>query len=403
MSEFDHFFKSLIDSGWSGSISEAGLGVPIQSALLEYPGASRVLQIGLCPYSKNFQGDSIKSGAIRAASREGVKYRAEQQLAQIEALNENGHVFAVATSCVHANPGIPGESHGWVYLIKSYPGLDRVRKHLCMHFWISKGHGATGWHQQDRAAIIEQSMHAMVWFLKSALLGETWEAPTYPLQGPLYIDVVDGPGVSFATQLSLLTPSNPIVFDAKGMARPAEIIRKYGRIYRGSFNPPTKAHEYVGHGSIFEICGQNVWGKTASAADIEHRVAMLRLFGAPVMVSADPYFADFHGMLVRRELSRDPITYVVGSDVLNAIVDPKNIRGDNFLDPLFKPHAKFEVHLREGIAISSSPFFDEMDITILTDSTVAEYSSTKARNGDKTLLSDAVAKYVEQNGLYAKA
>ncbi len=395
----ESIWQSLIESKWSGGVSEAGLGVPIQSKILEIPGASGVLKIGLCPYSKDFQGDLIKSGSIRSVSMEGVRYRAEELMKQLKPSAVGPPLFAIATSVVYTGPDVEiGESHGWVYLIKNSNGGS---SHFSMHFWMHK----SGLRIADRKGAIEAYTEAVEWFLNSALMGRPWSSPNYPLQGPVYVDVVNGPGVDFNIQMGLLTEVNPICFDSNGqMVRPADLIRKYGRIYRGSFNPPTKAHEKVGRGSIYEICGKNVWGKSASDQDIKHRIEMLRLIGANVMISAEPFFADLNSSLHMRGISKDPITYIVGSDVMNAIVDPKNIRWDGFLDPLLHPNAKFEVHLRSGMDLvfdkTKAPITEKMDIRIVKDIGVSSIASTQARNGDMSALSKPVADYIKKHKLY---
>lgn len=397
----DAFFRGLISSGWRGVVSEAGLGVPFVDGLMRYEegGASKVLVRGACPYAREVQ-PKIEA---RSVSREMAEAQARINLDYMRELLGPGKLFSLAVTGAYKGLHEHGDTHGWAVVIESHGTHMNPNIHAA-HFWVPKGSC------QTRSQAIDAAGYATL-----ALMGPLSDIGTpdayFRAASPAVFDVFDR--FELAEHADLCAQDNPLVHvPGPGFVRARDWIRRPGlRIFRGSFNPPQRMHELMGRGALWALDFENARKQVVKPADMAHRVWMANLLSAPVLLTRGlPRFRDLHAALLAWGAER-PIRYVVGSDTLAAVVDPKYVEGPQYLDPLRGGSAVFECYRREdekvdcdkvvstakahGLVVEQNPIADVEYFSM-------KVSSTEARNGNRLMLHPDVAEYVEAKGLYGR-
>lgn len=272
----DQIIAEIHKSPWKGVISETGLGVPVQHMLTQVAGASSTIYIGTMPYDKMFQ---VSAG--RAVSQLMAIETARTNWSKLsEKVKDTTNLFSLAITGAHKTADELGATHAWV-------ALCTANGESYMHFSIPKG--------VSRKDAIDRAGEAVIRFLYSSLVSpHTMEG--YVSHG-VNVDVVNDPKMSMRAHLGLLTPNNPLLFHRGKFQRAASYIREYKKIYRGTFYPPTKAHEEIGKGALFEISSVNARKQRVDREQLMHSISILDALGIPVLITEIPLFIDFHHLL----------------------------------------------------------------------------------------------------------
>jgi nicotinic acid mononucleotide adenylyltransferase len=327
--DLTEFFYHLNSSPWKIAVSETGLGVPFTHWMTSIAGASKTLVYSECPYAKDLQPD-IGKGSI---TREMVGAMADHLWEKCEEFHSE-HFATVAITGAHKKSNEAGETHAWICL--------RVgeQKHF-MHFKLPKEHG--------REAALAVAARLTAWMLDGILLKplplDKWCAYLPEIKPPIAIDVLPSDVIVVSKVLEYCTPDNPLIYHDGMFQRATSYLRRENlRVYRGSFNPPTLAHQAMGEGSLFELSLTNVRKEEVDLADITMRLFMLDRLGIPVLITKGlGYFVELHKKLLQYQYATSTIEYVVGGDTFRDIVNPDYIPELDFLKPL-REQAKFWVY-----------------------------------------------------------
>jgi hypothetical protein len=394
----ESFIDLMNKSPWFGTIIEVGMGIPFQYSFMNVPGASNTIFETKSPYAKEAQN----LNRIRSVSIDGVRSFASREIQSLKTNLNRDNLFSLAISASHKSPNEYGESHIWACISVLQNGMHRES---FMHISLDKDT------YSDRKLAGEQYVYILSHFVLNALNISpiSWEQivddyKTNGLGKTFRIDVVCGKEFSMADKLKLVMDYNPIIFDKGNLVRIEDVFRKNNVIYRGSFNPPTNAHLIIGGDSIFEISIGSAWKPTINEQDIIHRVNMLSLSDKTVMVSGrHGLFIDFHNML--QVIAPGNYEYIIGIDTFNAVTNPKYIPNEDSLrDFEYGRTGKFLVNRRDGFVINKNKYEEMINYSDHYNIDCAEYdytsSSTRVRNGELNLCSEAVASYIASNNLY---
>lgn len=413
------FCRELNSSPWMGSVCEVGIGLPFQAQFVNEPGASRTILFTHCPYSKAFQPNDIR----RSVSHEmAVRYAWTDfdKLCYNEGTQDD-HLFSIATSAAHKTMGERGESHGWTSVVarasskaeaKSYSIHWRLKKSWMKRKYIK--HEFVG-HEELPVGRAYGGAHVaslIRWFLNKVLLNkwETWEEAIaelpYDPDGILQVDIIRAPSITMEEHLLLAKENVPLVYHHGEFKRPVDYIRQYNRIYRGSFNPPTKSHVAIGEGSMFEVSLDNARKGRVTYKELTHRIRMVDTCERPVLITTGyPLFVELQNML--KQYGANSVEYPVGVDTFNAIVDEKYIPEgglesgffDDFLAENDMQTARFLVFARGDLALTENKYSEAIDHRDLPCEGT-DVSSTAVRNGNLSYVSKRVARYIKANNLY---
>lgn len=409
--------RDLNLSPWKGSICEIGVGVPFQSSYLQYPGASKTVLFTHSPYHKDFQNTGFRSVSVDATN----KLALQDFHKSAEILKSQNNLFAIVASGAHKTSTESGQSHGWVTVV--YRESEQSPLWTSHFHWSAKkslepnsvNHlgqvNKTG--EITRINLGEELQLCMAWFLKKVLMQSerAWDdaiKELHTLQALLdnivSVDIIYDRNITVKQHLHLVTQDTPLIYHNGCFHRSADYIRKYSRCYRGSFNPPTLAHQEIGEGSMFEISLDNARKGRATFADMVHRLKMIDLIGRPILVTTGlPLFVDLHRTLLAYDAKC--MEYLVGIDTFNAIVDEKYIDTSNsnfFIDfekSNLNQSAKFLVLPRDGYQVIQNSYSDKIDWVML-DCQYKNISSTEVRAGNLSYVSELVRHYIEDYNLY---
>lgn len=384
------FAEKLNDSPWKGSICEVGMGVPFQYEYLNIPGASKTILFTRSPYNQQFQ--SISKG-IRSVSEGAVIELMHQDMDVINNHDIHENIFSLAISAVHSPKGQIGETHGWMALGYIKGGFQKTT----LHFTVNKSSSLNSSRKGAGSQYNTVAQYLIEHLLLSNNLDNLSDVNKFD---QFKVDVINNDTITIQQHLKLLTNTNPLIYHRGRFQRVVDYIRKYNRIYRGSFNPPTKAHEQIGKDCLFEICIDNTRKDSLSTDDISNRIKMLDSLDIPVMITKGvPYFSNLQDMIVS-EFGRSKNTYVVGLDTFNAIIGYKYY--DEKRDSVLISDVNFEVHKRKDEDIIENEYSKKLNFSLIeADMKISLISSSEIRNsGNYTEVSEPVKTYIEKNKLY---
>lgn len=399
------FCPALNESEWKGSLCEVGMGVPFQSQFFAESGASNTILFAHSPYNKAFQ----PMGPTRSVSEHMSVALANNDMFKLWRLPLKGNLFSLAVTASHKRADERGDSHGWVSVST---WKDDVMETHSFHFKIRKEYQVE-YGKEVKVNPVSRSFAGALyawkirWFLSMVLLKkwDTWGEAIDNMPRATYdtisIDVIRSPSITIEEHLKLAKQGTPLVFEKGKFQRPEDSLRKMNRIYRGSFNPPTKSHSSVGDGALFEIDISNARKGKISYEDLAHRIRMVDLTGNPTLINSGcPLFIELHRSL--RERGLEDLEYLVGVDTFNDIVNKKYIPYEGFLEPFYKGGSgKLIVVPREGVEIrKDNEFFGLLNWCWFDQEYIDGCSSTSVREGDLDQVSDRVADYIRENNLY---
>jgi nicotinic acid mononucleotide adenylyltransferase len=376
------------------------MGVPFQSQFLSQSGASSTILFTHSPYHRSMQPECDRAVSAEMA----LKLSAKDLFVEIED-DDVLDRFAIAVTASHKSADERGDSHGWIAVSThgKHEGDHLLHFNLKKQYYIKVG-------DETKKKIINRGYAGAVyayllkWFLDKILLNkwETWQEAIENMPSTtgdvISIDVISSPEMTIEDHLLLASEKNPLIFHNGSFRRVADYLRKHNRIVRGSFNPPTKYHEAIGEDALFETDISNARKGRISLTDLAHRLSMLSLTGRPVMINCGfPLFADLHRSL--RERGLQGLEYVVGSDTFNDIANPKYIPYDGFLEPFYiGGSGKLLVAIRGDVV--DNEYSVKLNFETIEVDVPMGCSSTKAREGDLSWVSDNIAEYIKENNLY---
>lgn len=425
------FYEDLIQSGWYGWINEVGLGVPLASEIYKHKGASNLIHKTMSTYAA--ESRHIKT-IVHWVSEQAVILESKalfEKLQKEAPVSRHKKLFAYSASGAYKETDERGETHMWCALtyishVNRF-GEPRLQTDT-FHAWIPKRNPI------ERAHAFKLMLDAHEWFLKGVLLDKKLTNPGYPLQSPVFIDAVNSPLYPLEQAVDLVAGPNVCIFRPEHgdvvmcrshdtvRAKPAPFLHNSSvlgqsqplRIYRGSFNPFHKGHEALaGPGlgwspmpmhPILEISLQNYWGKPVEMTDIAHRVRMLCGMGYTVMISRCITFDCLTEIL--HYLGSGNIEYLVGAEVFNAILNPKDG---------FDPRSITNIKYGSGVKFIVSERRCKIDVPddnkklvdyfimpeMPIDKLVGTLSSTQVRDAkDLHAVPSSVEAYIKEHHLY---
>ena len=379
------FCEDLNSSPWKGAISEVGIGLQFSAGYLKYPGASKTILKVTCDYA----GKSVVPG-VRAVSLENARREAKDNW--ILSLPDNGtddssHRFGLAITAAHYEDR---PSHGWVYIATD-------KWDACMHFSIDTS--------PNRGWVAERMSERVQWFMNACMLSnESWVTHIADIGDSLEthnIDVLYGPGLSDVERLLLLRPGNPLTYVDGKFQRVVDVVRKYGNIYAGAFNPPTRRHLSVDD-CLFEISQRHHYKGGVHLESLLHRMRMFSAARRPVLITQAPRFVDKYEALTKAGQS-DGMSFVVGADAWNATIAAHQYPSDVWLSEKM-PHASFQIMDRPGIEVQQNTVSSHVPHCMMVtremhcSSTNVRDSADPAGHEDLTV---EVSEYVRNHSLYS--
>jgi len=304
-------------------------------------------------------------------------------------MDEPNDFFGLAITGAHY-PNRP--SNVWVYLATS-------KWNAHMHFEVAAS--------EDRSWAGSIVNDRVKWFMNACLLSTvSWRQHIEEIGDSLEthnIDVLYAPGVSDAERLLLLRPNNPLAFRNGKFQRVIDVIRGYGHIYPGAFNPPTKEH-LSNRGSLFEISQEHYYKGGLSIGDMIHRMRMLDLEDKAVLLTQAPRFVDKYKVLKER-LPRKQFTFLLGMDAWSATIAHHQYPSETWLSEQM-PAVAFEIMPRPGHVLYENGVSKHLPHRVL-DGDGSAINSSAVRESDNPseheYLTPAISEYVAAQGLYSES
>lgn len=420
------FAAELNDSPWMGTVYEAGFGIPFQYHYLNIPGASRTILQTKCDYNKAFQPVLVsESGKFqRSVSHQMVTELTKQATTHAystlvkdidrdhagnSGLTFLPPIFALAVSGAQSGIDARGASHGWVSLSTFEDGtFSSYAFHFFNHkqtkTWVEDEDwfpvaydagmppdGHWEYHDVTRSEAGDELVRFIQWFMEKVLLGkyDSWgEAiKSMPKSDIIRINVIRADDISIEEHLGLCSADTPLVYDGGEFKRPVDYLRKYSKIYRGSFNPITLTHDIVGDGALFEIALNNIRKARVSESDIAMRLSEVTACGHPVLITDDlPAFVQLDELLTSR--GGKSFEYIVGMDTFNAIVSDKYNPYPNYLSRfhLEGGRSMFIVVPRDDIVLTGNERTSAVNWVFFGEEYDPTISSTRVRAGELDLV-----------------
>ncbi|NBO22238.1 hypothetical protein EBU94_02695, partial [bacterium] len=309
-----------------GYVVETGAGSAISNHLLSFPGASKTIEACYTPYSKEHVESVLNKdlSKIRAISMEyssalsQIPFMGSRANQLLEKHKENFFVLSSSFQ-ISSTPNV--SSHGWMSIKGNFyhftlPALLHDMNVLEYRLKMNSLVGEIG------ASVIH---HNMV------------EEKSLP-----YLDVCIENGKHKRLNLlkSIAETENDlaVVFYPNGETDRLETICRSSEnivIFKGSFNPPHKAHidmvktiekEFDTNG--YFVISMETFGKgLASPEDLLHRINMINSLGYPVIINKKPLFRDFVSLFNNRLNKGTKLHFVMGEDTALRFVqlDPKDM------------------------------------------------------------------------------
>lgn len=292
--------EELNSSDFYGSIIETGAGCQLASMLYRYPNASKTIFMSEQPYSREYQYHRYFTGEERAVSCDRVqkmldRHWSEYYESKTDAVE--GYNFCIASSVQTSHKG-DKSSHGWVGV--RYVSSEGVITRY-YHFTSPRTH------QTTREENIESYGHIVLEILHASMQHRD------PEQCPIDMVLDDRKELMMTESIRAIGgvqdegPMGPqhsiLLLDPEGRAQRVEYLdRNYDKlcIYKGSFNPPTKAHVdlmdrvkclYDENIPIIFCISRDTFGKGHyDAEDIVRRIGWINKMGYWCAIVKDPLF-----------------------------------------------------------------------------------------------------------------
>lgn len=398
------FCKLLNESKWRGWINEVGFGSLFQSEFLLEPGASKTIISTASKYDKRVQHIAGFRSVSEAGSLAFADKMYHSEFKDVAGIPGYENLFSLSITGAHKKPGERGASHAWVSIVRyDRAGNNRSIEENSIHISLDKKM------YSDRRQAAYALCSVVLKFMVAALeLDNEYDFKSfvedYAIFDPriLNVDVLNGGNLPIEERLKLFSSGKVLAFSNGEMVRPEDLLRGKKKIYRGSFNPPTKSHNSIGYDALYEISLHNARKGVISYEDIAHRIKMLNLLGKKVIVSDATTFENLHSLL-RDRYGLEEGTYLTGLDTLNAVVDPKWYNEPDKAMKEFEPEgsARFIVFERDDLTVNRTSIEKRINYSFTSNHDYdPTASSSKARAGYLSVCPIIISSYIEEFGLY---
>ncbi|OFZ57719.1 MAG: hypothetical protein A2381_19360 [Bdellovibrionales bacterium RIFOXYB1_FULL_37_110] len=405
------FAEQLNASSWMGVIYEAGFGIPFQANYLNIPGASKTILKTGCNYHKILQPIVFDTHGdrVRSVSREMAEKISQEKILSvyqiiIREMDGAGvyfrnipNLFSLVVSGSQSGVDCKGDSHGWVSLSTiTTEGYEGHSFHFFNHKEILKG---TNMVEVSREEVGSELCKFIEWFMSKILLKKwaTWKEAiaAKPNSQIIEIDVINSKDIEIAEHLMLVNSKTLLVYHNGSFQRPIDYLRKYKSIFRGSFNPPTKAHIFIGDNALFEISMYNNIKGHISSSDVAQRLIMLDTLNVPVLITDNlPYFVELNSLLVR--LGGKGYQYIIGTDIFNLVISDRFNPTEHFMQSFYRKGglSSFLVIPRFGFNIETTPRASNVNWSVYNPECDLTVSSSRVRDGEIDLVPELIRKMV---------
>lgn len=284
----------LNNSSWKGHFIEVGAGMPVSEMILKEEHASKTILSAYSPYSKESLYDFIHREISRSVSESTIL-----ALLSTKLLKLNEFTFASSFQIGHGKC-----NHGWI----GFKGYFATKGYVCKLYHVSLKNKTE---KQSRKAVIEHlGKLGLDLLLYSIGLGEI------PLNSEVDITPMDENEVlNFGCNV-------PVVYTSFGVQR-LETLRDIKNlcIYKGSFNPPHKGHEFTCNEMqkkmpVVLSMSVDTFGKsTMDSKETLRRIEMLnsKFPGIPIILYKSGFFRDIIKILEYR-LPKVKLNFALGWD-----------------------------------------------------------------------------------------
>ncbi|MFN8674321.1 MAG: hypothetical protein U0457_19835 [Candidatus Sericytochromatia bacterium] len=366
----EDLIKNIHKSDIFGVFIETGCGLALTQELLSISGASNTVYYTQSPYSKTFFESeyNLKNKNTRSVSPEYLKSILETE--KILKLFENNTINTLYASSFQIGEKNDKSTHGWI-LIK-YKGTLKYY-HISIHESLTR----------------KEYIHKISENAIKLLESKNEIIPT-----SCNVDIVLNEDLTFNKKDTLEFISNLesteqfTVFYKNKIDRLESITRDIEQliVFKGSFNPVQKAHEYIINRSLENyntkavfMISLNVFQKGKQNTDsILKRIELLNELDLPVVICNKPFFKDNINYL--RNKFDKKIILSMGLDTFNRLMDDykenNNYNIVNFRNDF--ENVEFFCFNRDKYQINEV-FLEQKDILNFENTNYMEVSSTIVR------------------------
>lgn len=357
--------QGIHNSDMFGIFIEMGLGNPVSTKLCEVPGASKTIFCAENPYNDEYSRNLFGLTERIVSLKTIRKIMDSDHVATLSFKNRK--INTVYISSFQIGNYNDKSTHGYIGIKK---GDNEKYYHISIHDSLS------------RSEYIKIITECSVYLLNDFRSDDTdawniglnidaiWNRDLNPIYDEtLYFIGSDWTNFCYIENGKLLRLEDLCRQASEGLL-----------MYKGSFNPITKAHVkliseseklYPKYKSCYSI-SLNTWGKEVDMINLMERIHLINSLGYGVLIYGSPMFDDIHENIIKKY--DKPVVYLMGADTNNRFIEAK---------PKWNlPNRRFIVSSRKGSTINSDPEmikradFIEMNVDI---------SATRIRNA---ILSD---------------
>lgn len=324
--------QNIHNSDLFGIFIEMGLGNPVSSKLCEVPGASKTVF-----YAENPYNDKLSRPLYNIKGRI-VSLQSVKQILNSNRLNErslvDSYINTIYVSSFQIGNYNDKSTHGYIGIKK---GDSERYYHLSIHESLSR--------KEYIDLITFNSMELLNDLISEEK--EAWNIIGLNIDGIWDKDL--NPIIDDALYFVGSNSSNFCYIENGKLLRLEDLLRQAPNgliVYKGSFNPITKAHVklmseseklYPNYKSCYSI-SLNTWGKESDINNVIERIKLINKLGYGVLVCGPPLFDEFHCNLLNKYTKE--VIYPIGADTNNRFIENH---------PDFSlPNRKFIVSSRKG-------------------------------------------------------
>ena len=355
-----------------GTFIEMGSGPVIVQAIARLPGSSNTIEAGFYPNSKKIQQEMGVPENVRS-----VSFKAMKALIDRQDPDQN----TILSSSWQIPSSSPVETHGWI-------GIKQKELEYYYHLRLT-----------DEVQNSREKAQELIAEVGLKLL-ETGGIPA-KIKDFLYIDqIVNAEGKSqidvALNQYNLLDENKEhfLYINSRGnLERPTNLIREANKkgaliVFKGSFNPPTKAHLTIaeeaekenGQKPVFMISVNTRYKGKVDTRNLQQRIEYINQLGYEVLICNKGGFVENTEYL--RSLGLEiPLTHICGADTAN------RFEADDMTN-LIKNNAKVQCISRPNLA--ENPTDSRIEILKMSAPVISSTDIRTKKEGFEDLLPEEI-------------
>lgn len=297
--------QNIHNSDLFGIFIEMGLGNPVTSKLCEIPGASKTVFYAENPYNDKLSRQ-LYGIEGRIVSLEAVKQILNSiRIASIKSLDKDNKVNTVFVSSFQIGNYNDKSTHGYIGIRKN--NVTRYY-HISIHDSLNR-YEYIDLIAKDSMFILDKKINSIFY------CDGTWNEDLEPLYEETFDFISEYPNFAYIENGKILRLEDLTRKASKGLI-----------VYKGSFNPITKAHcklmsesekLYPDYKSCYSI-SLNTWGKESDVNNVIERIKLINKLGYGVLIYGNPLFDDFHADIMKKY--DKTIVYPMGADTVNRYI-----------------------------------------------------------------------------------